>query len=174
MSFLYFISALLVTALSVVGFTSDVFASTSPNVNLQLFGFLLFCSPKPRERTENEKYYRDAKSKEKHLLPSIFDEASIKLSVVVPAFDESKRLPTMLKETVDYLEAQKKLHETNTYEIILVDDGSRDNTIDVAIDYAKTVPHVDLRVLALDRNRGKGGAVTQVIYAVVFVFELGY
>lgn len=68
----------------------------------------------------------------------------------------------MLKETVEYLEAQKKLDQTYTYEIILVDDGSRDDTINVALDYAKTVPQVDLRVLALDKNRGKGGAVTQV------------
>lgn len=127
-----------------------------------MVGFLLFCSPKPRERTENEKYYRDAKSKDKHLLPSIFDESSIKLSIVVPAFEESKRLPTMLKETVEYLEAQKKNDKNYTYEIILVDDGSRDNTIDVALDFAKTVPEVDIRILALDKNRGKGGAVTQV------------
>lgn len=68
----------------------------------------------------------------------------------------------MLKETVEYLEEQKKQDTTYTYEIILVDDGSRDNTIQVALDYAKTVPDVDLRILALDKNRGKGGAVTQV------------
>lgn len=68
----------------------------------------------------------------------------------------------MLKETVDYLEAQKKVDKNYTYEVIVVDDGSRDNTIDVALDYAKTVPEVDIRVLALDKNRGKGGAVTQV------------
>lgn len=123
---------------------------------------MLFCSPKPRERTENEKYYRDAKSKDKHLLPSLFDEASVKLSIIVPAFDESKRLPSMLKETVEYLEEQKNEDNTYTYEIILVDDGSRDNTIQVALDYVKTVPHVDLRILALEKNRGKGGAVTQV------------
>lgn len=123
---------------------------------------MLFCSPKPREKTENEKYYRDAKSKDKKLLPSLSDEASVKLSVIVPAFDESKRLPTMLKETVEYLEEQKKQDSTYTYEIILVDDGSRDNTIQVALDYAKTVPEVDLRILALEKNRGKGGAVTQV------------
>jgi dolichyl-phosphate beta-glucosyltransferase len=63
----------------------------------------------------------------------------------------------MLKETVDYLQEQ-----TYSYEIILVDDGSRDETIQVAMDFAKTIPKVDLRILALDKNRGKGGAVTQV------------
>lgn len=68
----------------------------------------------------------------------------------------------MLKETVEYLENQKKVDENYTYEIIVVDDGSRDNTIDVALEFAKTTPEVDIRVLALDKNRGKGGAVTQV------------
>ncbi|KAI7892355.1 nucleotide-diphospho-sugar transferase [Mucor mucedo] len=71
----------------------------------------------------------------------------------------------MLKETVEYLEAQKKVDENYTYEIIVVDDGSRDNTIDVALEFAKTSPEADIRVLALDKNRGKGGAVTQGVLA---------
>jgi len=123
---------------------------------------LLFCSPQPRDRTENEKYYRDAKSKDKKLLPSIFDEPALKLSCIVPAFDETKRLPTMLKETVEYLEQQRNKDATYTYEIIIVDDGSRDNTVQVAMDFAEKQPNVDIRILALDKNRGKGGAVTQV------------
>lgn len=122
----------------------------------------MFFSPKPRERTENEKYYRDAKSKEKKLLPSIFDKATVKVSCIVPAFDETERLPKMLKETVDYLELQKKNDSTYTYEIILVDDGSRDSTVQVALDFAQTVQDVNIRILALEKNRGKGGAVTQV------------
>ncbi|CAO0803344.1 unnamed protein product [Mucor circinelloides] len=126
-----------------------------------LIGFLLFCSPQPRDRTENEKYYRDAKSKDKKLLPSIFDEPALKLSCIVPAFDETKRLPTMLKETVEYLEQQRNKDATYTYEIIIVDDGSRDNTVQVAMDFAEKQPNVDIRILALDKNRGKGGAVTQ-------------
>lgn len=119
-------------------------------------------SPKPRQRTENEKYYQDAKSGERKLLPSLFDESSVKLSCIVPAFDESKRLPTMLEEAAEYLEQQKKLDQTYTYEIIIVDDGSRDNTIDVAVKFAKEHPNSDIRLLAMEKNRGKGGAVTQV------------
>ncbi|KAI8970246.1 nucleotide-diphospho-sugar transferase [Mycotypha africana] len=67
----------------------------------------------------------------------------------------------MLKETVDFLESQKRIDSTNSYEIIIVDDGSRDNTIDVVLKFAKDVPEADIRILALDKNRGKGGAVTQ-------------
>ncbi|KAI9254289.1 nucleotide-diphospho-sugar transferase [Sporodiniella umbellata] len=69
----------------------------------------------------------------------------------------------MLEEAVEYLEAQKQLDKTYTYEIIIVDDGSRDNTIDVAIKFAKDHPMVDIRLLAMEKNRGKGGAVTQGI-----------
>lgn len=68
----------------------------------------------------------------------------------------------MLEEAVEYLEQQKKLDQTYTYEIIIVDDGSRDNTIDVAVKFAKEHPNSDIRLLAMEKNRGKGGAVTQV------------
>lgn len=68
----------------------------------------------------------------------------------------------MLKETVEYLEQQRNKDATYTYEIIIVDDGSRDNTVQVAMDFAEKQPNVDIRILALDKNRGKGGAVTQV------------
>lgn len=67
----------------------------------------------------------------------------------------------MLAETVDYLQ-KRKLKNQFTYEIIIVDDGSRDNTVDVALGFAKKHMDVDIRVLALEKNRGKGGAVTQV------------
>ncbi|KAG0163448.1 dolichyl-phosphate beta-glucosyltransferase [Apophysomyces sp. BC1034] len=67
----------------------------------------------------------------------------------------------MLKETVEYLETRKVGDKTFSYEIIVVDDGSRDNTVDVALEFAKECKHVDIRILALEINRGKGGAVTQ-------------
>ncbi|KAI8062113.1 nucleotide-diphospho-sugar transferase [Gongronella butleri] len=68
----------------------------------------------------------------------------------------------MLKETTEYLELRKKDKKQGfTYEIIIVDDGSKDNTIQVATNFAKSHPTVDLRILAMEKNRGKGGAVTQ-------------
>jgi dolichyl-phosphate beta-glucosyltransferase len=68
----------------------------------------------------------------------------------------------MLNDTVEFLETRKKTDGSFTYEIIIVDDGSRDNTVQVATDYARNRPTVDIRILALEKNRGKGGAVTQV------------
>ena len=46
-----------------------------------------------------------------------------------------------------------------TWEIIVVDDGSKDNTKEVAYDYAKRCPKGSVRVLVEYSNRGKGGAI---------------
>ncbi|RUS22613.1 Alg5-prov protein [Endogone sp. FLAS-F59071] len=125
-----------------------------------LYAFLVVYSPKPRPRTESEKFYKDATSKEQRL-PTILDKPTVSLSVIVPAFDEKQRLPIMLDETVAYLEQRRKADKSFTYEILVVDDGSRDNTTDVALEFAKEKQNPYIRVLTLEVNRGKGGAVTQ-------------
>ncbi|KAI8874585.1 glycosyltransferase family 2 protein, partial [Backusella circina FSU 941] len=126
-----------------------------------VYGFLNYCSPQPRPPTENEKYYRDAKSNKTQKLPSILHDApTLTLSCIVPAFDESKRIVTMLTEAIEYLSERK-----DDYEIIIVDDGSRDDTVEVVSAFAKTRLDVDIRILALEKNRGKGGAVTQGVLA---------
>ena len=64
----------------------------------------------------------------------------------------------MLDECLEYLE---KRRETGLcYEIIIVSDGSSDKTVEVAQSYARR--HNNVRVLALVKNRGKGGAVRLV------------
>ncbi|KAJ8656965.1 hypothetical protein O0I10_007299 [Lichtheimia ornata] len=142
-------SLLLVTAVALVCFS------------LIIVGVLIVLSPKPRPPTENEKYFRDVHSNEPKRLPSLFDTSNVSLSCIVPAFDESKRLPTMMSETVSFLEERKTQQKTFTYEIIVVDDGSRDNTKEVVMEFAQQHKYADIRLLALEKNRGKGGAVTQ-------------
>ena len=61
--------------------------------------------------------------------PSLFESPSLDLSVVIPAYNEEERLPVMLEESVDYLVQ----NYSNKFEIILVDDGSRDKTTSVAL-----------------------------------------
>ena len=46
-----------------------------------------------------------------------------------------------------------------TWEIIVVDDGSKDKTKEVAYEYAKRYPKSSIRVLVEYSNRGKGGAI---------------
>jgi dolichyl-phosphate beta-glucosyltransferase len=43
-----------------------------------------------------------------------------------------------------------------------VDDGSRDKTSQLALEYVKTYSVDKIRVLTLKKNRGKGGAVKRV------------
>jgi dolichyl-phosphate beta-glucosyltransferase len=84
------------------------------------------------------------------------------LSVVVPAYNEEYRLPQMLDETVTYLESRGDAAATFTYEVIVVDDGSRDNTYAAAMSSASREPalrHGEVRVIQLAANSGKGFAV---------------
>ncbi|XP_054168904.1 dolichyl-phosphate beta-glucosyltransferase-like [Oppia nitens] len=144
----------------------------------------LTTQPKPViVRKDSEKYYLDVQSGERRRFPSLVDtdvdddvggdQPSVYLSVIVPAFNESERLPKMLDEAIDYLESrcsrrrrrQQKSSDDGvdvdvfTYEIIVVDDGSTDQTTDVALGYVKTYGSDKIRVLTLETNRGKGGAV---------------
>lgn len=68
----------------------------------------------------------------------------------------------MLDEALDYLEKRSKADATFQYEVIVVSDGSRDSTVQVALQYAKKYSADKVRVLELIKNRGKGGAVRLV------------
>jgi glycosyltransferase involved in cell wall biosynthesis len=74
------------------------------------------------------------------------------LSVVVPAYNEADRLPPTLEAIRRHLDGSDE-----TYEVIVVDDGSRDVTAETAERLCSSWPQ--LQVIRLDRNRGKGAAV---------------
>ncbi len=77
----------------------------------------------------------------------------MKLSVVIPAYNEEDRIVRTLSETVDYLAAQ-----SYDSEIVVVSDGSTDNTVEVAQGFAKNEGPV-VRALEYKPNQGKGYAV---------------
>eukprot|EP00884_Botryococcus_braunii_P005223 jgi/Botrbrau1/14701/Bobra.0108s0054.2 len=91
---------------------------------------------------------------------SLFEEASKALTVVIPAYNEQDRLPGTLDETMRYLQRRRDQQGPHfTFEVIVVDDGSADDTVRVALDFARKYGTDALRVLALPRNHGKGYAV---------------
>lgn len=128
---------------------------------------VIFFSHTPRKETSSELNYttNDDGSKTHQLSRRITstdiatgEDSLLDISVVVPCYNETKRLGKMLDECVLYLETNHK----GRYEIIIVDDGSQDHTAEFAIKKAnelKIRPHV-LKVVKLSKNRGKGGAVT--------------
>jgi dolichyl-phosphate beta-glucosyltransferase len=111
------------------------------------------------------------------------------MSVVVPAYNEEERLSGMLEEAVDFLTEEYGTKSQKTkkngsadirrrnvdnvsagaatgWEIIIVSDGSKDRTVSTALEFAQKrvlsskIPPGSIRVVELEANRGKGGAVT--------------
>jgi dolichyl-phosphate beta-glucosyltransferase len=81
---------------------------------------------------------------------------SCDLSVVVPAYNEAGRIGPSLRQALDYLRRRGV-----AYELLVVDDGSRDATVEVAEGFAPE----GVKVLRHERNRGKGGAVKTGVLA---------
>jgi dolichyl-phosphate beta-glucosyltransferase len=75
-----------------------------------------------------------------------------KYSIVIPAFNESARVPATLKEVVSCV----RQHSWDA-EIIVVNDGSTDATAQVVLDFARTAP--EIRLVENPGNRGKGYSV---------------
>jgi glycosyltransferase involved in cell wall biosynthesis len=74
------------------------------------------------------------------------------LSIVVPSFNEEMRLPATLEKIASYIRNKRP----NT-EVIVVDDGSTDNTAALAESWRDRIPR--LRVVKNGANRGKGFSV---------------
>lgn len=70
----------------------------------------------------------------------------MKLSIVVPIYNEEKTLRVILKKILD---------QPLEKEVILVDDGSTDGTREIL----KSLDHPEVRVILLPENRGKGAAL---------------
>ena len=79
----------------------------------------------------------------------------VALSVVIPAYNEAKRIERTLSGATEYLDASGM-----TYEVLVIDDGSPDDTAAVVSAWATAHDaQTRVRVLRYDTNRGKGYAV---------------
>ena len=86
------------------------------------------------------------------------------LSIVIPAYNESRRLPPTLERVVAWARAQPFV-----VEVVVVDDGSTDDTQTVAERGLGNVPH---RVLVHAANRGKGAGLRTGMTAATGEFVL--
>jgi len=81
------------------------------------------------------------------------------LSIIIPAYNEEKRLPATLKKVRDYLNRQMYTRQGGgqAYEVYVVDDGSRDQTAGVVSKIIDGWP--EFKLIGYQPNRGKGYAV---------------
>jgi glycosyltransferase involved in cell wall biosynthesis len=86
------------------------------------------------------------------------------LSVIIPAYNEARRLPRCIEKTVDYLFRSKYL-----YEVIVIDDGSTDDTWKVCEHYRHTYGHFFPQRI---EHRGKGAAVRAGMLAATGRYRL--
>ncbi|GIL48119.1 hypothetical protein Vafri_4815 [Volvox africanus] len=92
--------------------------------------------------------------------PTIFDAPTKALSCIIPAYNEEARLSSTLDEALAYLQRRRDRQGPQfTYEIIIVDDGSKDGTARVATSYTRKYGIDTVRLLRVSANRGKGHAV---------------
>jgi len=92
----------------------------------------------------------------------LFSTPTVYLSLIVPAYNEEDRLPEMMGETIRYLQKRSTLNSSFTWELILVDDGSRDKTAKIAKEFAQKMGvSQNVRVLTGRPNRGKGYTVRE-------------
>lgn len=76
------------------------------------------------------------------------------ISIVIPAFEEEDRLSQPLRQIFAFIKAEKL-----SAEVIVVDDGSRDETSEVAEKVCAEFPEIASKVIRYKENRGKGFAV---------------
>lgn len=100
------------------------------------------------------------------------NEVECFLSIVIPAYNEAKRLPKTLERICDYLQKAIKRWQVGmeAVEIVIVDDGSTDGTSEIAKAYYNRFPN--FLVLRHSPNRGKGYAVKRGMLAAKGQFRL--
>ncbi|KTW28180.1 hypothetical protein T552_02039 [Pneumocystis carinii B80] len=155
------------TIINLINIWSILIIAISFILSLFFVIVLLLIFSKSRLSYQSELYCKvisDNGEFDKVLLNTLEDPAEVFMSVVIPAFNEKLRLSKMLEEAVEFLSFE--FEKDQRWEIIIIDDGSTDNTYEHSVKWAlsksKTslLRYGEIRVCSLEKNRGKGGAVT--------------
>ncbi|MBI4322877.1 MAG: glycosyltransferase family 2 protein, partial [Candidatus Omnitrophica bacterium] len=84
--------------------------------------------------------------------------AGVFLSLVIPTYNDAQRIAQTLEVVTGFLARQGRL-----FEVLVVNDGSDDQTVAAVRAYAGT--HAEVRLITLPRNQGKGAAVRAGVLA---------
>lgn len=107
-----------------------------------------------------ERLFEDPDSFQQVPAPSLYAKATKSLTIIVPAYNEARRISPMLDEAMVYLQARRdRMGPHFTYEVIVVDDGSRDTTREIVISFVRRYGFDAVRLLKQPANFGKGAAV---------------
>lgn len=109
---------------------------------------------------------RDSESFPEPALP-MASEPAVRLSVVIPAFNEARRLPATLGDVLGYLGRQAYRSE-----VVVVDDGSRDDTARLVREWPGATTPVRLLAHPDGHNHGKGATVRRGLAAATGAFRL--
>src|SRR5258705_331843 len=94
-------------------------------------------------------------------------QSDIHLSVVIPAYNEALRLPDTLDAVLGYLTRQPY-----SGEVMVVEDGSPEDTVDVVRGRAAGAPALRLITHPDGRNHGKGATVRRGLAEAVGNYRL--
>ncbi|GCE59036.1 glycosyltransferase family 2 protein [Microcystis aeruginosa] len=81
------------------------------------------------------------------------NQIPVRISVVVPLYNEQENIDALFRRLLEVLEALN-----TSYEVICVNDGSRDNTLKNLVEYHQLYPQI--KVVNLSRNFGKDIAMS--------------
>ena len=85
------------------------------------------------------------------------EKPKIDLSIVIPAYNEEKNIELTLKNVEQYLDEEKL-----SYEVIIVDDGSRDKTVEIVSVFSANKSNIKI---IKNPHRGKGFTVRTGVFA---------
>mgnify|MGYP003937224687 FL=1 len=77
-----------------------------------------------------------------------------KLSIIIPVFNESKTIAILLSKI-----QKVKLVNNIKKDIIIIDDGSTDNTCNIINNYIENNKELNIRLILHGQNKGKGSAI---------------
>lgn len=85
-------------------------------------------------------------------------QTAVKLSVLLPAYNEEEAIEHVLREVVGVLAPETLADRDFRFEILVVDDASTDRTVELAERFAENCSVCEIRVICRPENRGAGAS----------------